>query len=59
MIESFLCATWIGGQVLYWSFLKHQTALQGEEYWRMLKSLIRADFRCGYRHPGPNSTMQD
>jgi hypothetical protein len=33
MIESFLYGTWIGGQVLYWFFLKHQTQAHGARYW--------------------------
>jgi hypothetical protein len=33
MIESFLYGTWIGGQVLYWLFLKHLTQLHGARYW--------------------------
>jgi hypothetical protein len=33
MIESFLYATWIGGQVLYWLFLRHQTQFHGALYW--------------------------
>jgi hypothetical protein len=36
MIQSFFYGTWICGQVLYWFFLRHQTALLREEYWRML-----------------------
>jgi hypothetical protein len=37
MIESFFYGAWIGGQAVYWFFLRHQTALLGEEYWQMLK----------------------
>jgi len=37
MIESFLCGTWIGGQVFYWFFLKHQTHLLGTLYWEALQ----------------------
>jgi|HubBroStandDraft_6_1064221.scaffolds.fasta_scaffold46685_2 hypothetical protein len=36
MIESFLYWTWICGQVLYWFFLRHETAICTEESWRML-----------------------
>lgn len=36
MIESFLYGTWIGGQVLYWLFLKHQTQVYGALYWEAL-----------------------
>jgi hypothetical protein len=35
MIESFLYGTWIGGQALYWLFLKCQTELLCQECWRM------------------------
>jgi hypothetical protein len=35
MIESFLYGAWIGGQALYWLFLKHQTEFIGDEYWRV------------------------
>jgi hypothetical protein len=37
MIESFLCGTWIGGQVFYWFFLRHQTHLLGALYWEALR----------------------
>ena len=37
MIESFLCGTWIGGQVFYWFFLRHQTHLLGTLYWEALQ----------------------
>jgi hypothetical protein len=37
MIESFLCGTWIGGQVFYWFFLRHQTHLLGALYWEALQ----------------------
>jgi hypothetical protein len=43
MIESFLYGTWICGQVLYWFFLRPQTALLGEECWRMLNILTCRD----------------
>jgi len=33
MIESFLYGTWIGGQFLYWLFLRHQTHVHGSLYW--------------------------
>ena len=33
MIESFLYGTWIGGQVLYWLFLKYQTQVYGARFW--------------------------
>jgi hypothetical protein len=33
MIESFLYGAWIGGQVLYRFFLKHQTQALGARYW--------------------------
>lgn len=33
MIESFLYGTWIGGQILYWFFLRYQTQLHGALYW--------------------------
>lgn len=35
MIESFLYTTRMGGQALYWLFLKYQTEILGEECWRM------------------------
>ena len=37
MIESFLCGTWIGGQVFYWFFFRHQTHLFGTLYWEALQ----------------------
>jgi hypothetical protein len=37
MIESFLYGTWIGGQVLYWFFLRRQTHLLGILYWEALQ----------------------
>jgi hypothetical protein len=37
MIESFLYGTWIGGQVFYWFFLRHQTHLLGALYWEALQ----------------------
>jgi hypothetical protein len=43
MIESFLYGTWICGQGLYWFFLRHETALHGEECWRMLSILTWRD----------------
>lgn len=33
MIETFLYGTWIGGQVLYWFFLKYQTQVYGARFW--------------------------
>ena len=33
MIESFLSGTWIGGQALYWLFLRRQTHVHGTLYW--------------------------
>jgi len=35
MIESFLYWAWIGGQAVYWFFLRYQTEILGEECWRM------------------------
>jgi hypothetical protein len=35
MIEPFLYWTWIGGQAVYWLFLKYQTEILDEECWRM------------------------
>ena len=46
MIESFFYGAWIGGQAVYWFFLRHQTALLGEEYWQMLKNATHADARA-------------
>ncbi len=40
MIESFLYGTWIGGQVLYWFFLRPQTHLLGILYWEALQLRI-------------------
>jgi len=37
MIESFVYGTWIGGQVLYWFFLRHQTHVLGTLYWEALQ----------------------
>jgi hypothetical protein len=37
MIESFVYGTWIGGQVLYWFFLRPQTHLLGLLYWPALQ----------------------
>jgi hypothetical protein len=37
MIESFVYGTWIGGQVLYWFFLRPQTDLLGLVYWDALE----------------------
>jgi hypothetical protein len=37
MIESFLYGTWIGGQVLYWFFLKPLTQLHGARYWEVFE----------------------
>jgi hypothetical protein len=58
MIESFLYGTWICGQVLYWFFLRHETALLGEECWRMLNILTCRDVQRGERHPGIRSALQ-
>ena len=33
MIESFVYGTWIGGQVLYWFFLKHLTQDCRPRFW--------------------------
>jgi hypothetical protein len=41
MIESFLYGAWIGGQALYWLFLRHQTEFLGEEYWRVCLLISR------------------
>src|SRR5882762_7716921 len=35
MIESFLRWTLIGGQALYWLFLKYETEIFSEESWQM------------------------
>jgi hypothetical protein len=37
MIESFLYGTWIGGQALYWFFLRPQTHLLSVLYWEALR----------------------
>jgi hypothetical protein len=39
MIESFLYATWICCQVLYWVYLRDQIAVREEECWRILNIL--------------------
>jgi len=41
MIESFLYGAWIGGQALYWLFLKQQTEFIGDEYWRVFLLISR------------------
>jgi hypothetical protein len=41
MIESFLYGAWIGGQALYWLFLRHRTEFLGEEYWRTFLLISR------------------
>ena len=43
MIESFLYGTWIGGQALYWFFLKHQTQVYGARYWEALQLRLGRD----------------
>ena len=40
MIESFLYGTWICGQVLYWFYLRDQSAVREEECWRILNIFI-------------------
>jgi hypothetical protein len=45
---TFLYCTWIGGQVLYWLFLRHQTHVQGTLYWeafqlRLGKKLVEEE----------------
>ncbi len=40
MIESFVYGTWICGQVLYWIYLRDQSAVREEECWRILNILI-------------------
>jgi hypothetical protein len=37
MIESFLYGTRVGGQVLYWFFLKHQKQAEGARCWEALQ----------------------
>jgi hypothetical protein len=37
MIERFLYSAVIGGQVLYWFFLRHQTHAYGTLYWEALQ----------------------
>jgi hypothetical protein len=37
MVESFVYGTWIGGQILYWFFLRHQTHVLGTLYWEALQ----------------------
>jgi hypothetical protein len=50
MIESFVYVAWIGGQVLYWFFLRHQTELLGKEYWQELRSFTLLDAYRSRRH---------
>lgn len=63
MIESFLYGAWIGGQALYWLFLRHQTELLSEEYWRMSLSIsrnrtkIREDITRTAGHDCGNTTL--
>ena len=47
IIESFLYGAWIGGQALYWLFLKHQTEFLREEYWRMCLLISRNHTNTG------------
>jgi hypothetical protein len=35
LTATIMAAAWIGGQALYWLFLRHPTELIGKEYWRM------------------------
>jgi hypothetical protein len=37
MIERFLYWAWIGGQVLYWFFLRRRTHAHGTLYWEALQ----------------------
>jgi len=39
MIASFLYGTCICGQVLYWAYLRHQSAIRDEACWRVLNIL--------------------
>jgi len=41
MIESFLYLTWIGGQAVYWLFLRLQTETLGDQYWQALLLPLR------------------
>jgi hypothetical protein len=34
MIDFFFWGPWIFGQVLYWSFLRYQTEVVSDEYWK-------------------------
>jgi hypothetical protein len=36
LLESFLYGSWIGGQTLFWFFLKHQTEIREKQYWEAL-----------------------
>jgi len=51
MIESFVYVAWIGGQVLYWFFLRHQTELLDKEYWQQLRSLTLLDVHRSRHNP--------
>ena len=44
MIASFLYGTWICGQVLYWVYLRDQSAMREEECWRVLNILSGTGF---------------
>jgi hypothetical protein len=37
MIEGFVSWAWIGGQVLYWFFLRPRTHVVGTLYWEALQ----------------------
>ena len=41
LTATIMAAAWIGGQALYWLFLRHQTEFFGDEYWRMFLLISR------------------
>jgi hypothetical protein len=41
LTATIMAAAWIGGQALYWLFLRHQTEPIGKEYWRMCLLISR------------------
>jgi len=47
MIESFFYGACIGGQTLYWFFLKHQTEVLGTRFWEALRLRFDAELLEG------------
>jgi hypothetical protein len=63
LTATIMAAAWIGGQALYWHFLRHQTELLSKEYWRMCllisrnRTKIREDITRTAGDDCGNSTM--